>query len=415
MPARISVVGLHRQFWASAVLPVLTLSTLIGSHECVAAAEPSVPFRALAAAAPARSPHGAMPLEELLAGMPSLKAPLGRANVVAPIDAAASYSLAATGSDWHPTPVPMKEIGGLSGLPWPSGAACGGPNFEAWRGHKQDVQITFAPIDSFDNVVRFFNNWNVQKLSVKGPPVSVGLGLLTEDTRGQLTECANGAFDGYFKQIGTALVQQATDNAHIRLGWEANGKSFPWNAFEQVDAYKACFRRVVTALRSTAPRVKIDWQMNRKTKAADSPVDMYPGDDVVNTIGLSFYDRIPVANTQAVWDKIYNETRNGGPAGLGPWLSFTKAHKKKFMLGEWAISNGDYDGTDDSLFIRNMYSFLKTNAKSIAYESYFDCPKDGGTAHLVYPPDANPKAATAYQKFWNAGGPITAKRTNAQR
>ena len=413
MSVRAIVFGKHRRIGALPILPLLTAGALIGAQHAALAAGDLRPFAALAPALPAvASPYGAIPLDELLAGMPSLRVPLGQGNAVAPLDSAASYSLAATGSTWHPTPVPMKDIGGLSGLPWPSGAACGGPDFEAWRGHKQDVQVTFAPIDSFPNVVAWFDNWNVQKLSVKGPPVSVGLGLLTEDTRTQMADCANGAFDDYFKQIGTLLVQQATGNAHIRLGWEANGKSFPWNAYLQVDAYKACFRRAVAALRSTAPAVKIDWQMNRKTKAAASAVDMYPGDDVVDTIGLSLYDRIAVNSTQAVWDKMYNEMQGGGPAGLGTWLTFAKTHHKKFMLGEWAISNGVYDGTDNPLFIRNMYGFLKANATNIAYDSYFNCPKDAGTAHLVYPPDANPNASAAYQSAW-AGNMLRAVRSRA--
>ena len=56
---------------------------------------------------------------------------------------------------------------------------------------------------------------------------------------------------------------------------------------------------------------------------------MYPGDDVVDLIGVHYYDTGPLKNTQAIWDKYYNITYNNGPWGLGAWLKFARDHKKK--------------------------------------------------------------------------------------
>ena len=47
---------------------------------------------------------------------------------------------------------------------------------------------------------------------------------------------------------------------------------------------------------------------------------MYPGDDVVDVVGVHYYDSGPEKSTQALWDQYYNATYNGGPWGLGAWL-----------------------------------------------------------------------------------------------
>jgi len=55
---------------------------------------------------------------------------------------------------------------------------------------------------------------------------------------------------------------------------------------------------------------------------------------------------------------------------------------------------------DDPVYIANMYKFFKTNAASIAYETYFNAMPD---QHLLCPTTRFPRAAAMYKLLWNLG------------
>ena len=40
---------------------------------------------------------------------------------------------------------------------------------------------------------------------------------------------------------------------------------------------------------------------------------MYPGNDVVDLIGVHYYDTDLLKNTRGIWDKYYSMTFNNGP------------------------------------------------------------------------------------------------------
>ena len=88
-------------------------------------------------------------------------------------------------------------------------------------------------------------------------------------------------------------------NAIIRLGWEANGDWYPWRASANVEAWEAYFRRIVGVMRGVQPTVagvpaqafEFDLTYNRgNSGTAVTFESMYPGDDVVDIIGLDAYD-----------------------------------------------------------------------------------------------------------------------------
>ena len=328
--------------------------------------------------------------------LPALSPTISRAGIT-PWSAPRPYAAASNFG------VATSERGARSGLPWASGASCGGPGFERFRGRRQDVQVAFAPFSNWASMVSYFTKGNPAKLAGNGIPVSIGLGLLTQQTRGQLPACASGAFDGYFHQIGASLRGQGQGNAGIRLGWEANGDSFPWVIGQAPDAFKACFRRIAGILHEEAPGLDIEWHNARKGKLGFSNTTAYPGDDVVGDVALSYYDRTKASLTQGDWKSNYSLTKGGGPAGLGPWLAFARAHGKKLTISEWAVSARVYDGFDNALYIQNMHDFFAANAGSIGYEAYFNCPQDGN-AYQLYPGGANPNASAKYKSLWGAGG-----------
>lgn len=300
----------------------------------------------------------------------------------------------------------VAEAGPRSGLAWDSGGACADPSFESWRGRPLDVHIGYAPWNTWSNMLAWIKKGNPARLGKPGHKVSIGLGLLTRESEGRFRECAAGAFDKHFKEVGSSLVAQGKGDIHLRLGWEANGStSFPWYMGNDITTYRLCFQRAVTALRSTAPAVKIDWHMAKKGKLPVSVAEAYPGDAFVDHVAVSYYDRFAFNTTQAIWDTQFNRLHNGGPWGIGAWLAFAKSHGKPFSVPEWAVNDGyQPDGTDNALFVRNMGAFFKANAAHIGYEGYFNCPHADAGMYSIHPSKNNPAAAAAYFATWGRAG-----------
>lgn len=343
----------------------------------------------------------------------------GQAVAAAPVDlpellpsqaTTAMTPFSALGLDGAASTVPELQLashqsngsgsGKSSGLGWRSGAACHSSGFDSWRGRVSDAHNKFSGKDNFRSIVKLMQGSWLKQYSNKPGVFSLGLALLTNDTRGKFGDCNAGKFDGYFKDIGKALKSHGLGDAIIRLGWEANGSGFPWFAGKQPDAYKSCFKRQVKNLKSQAPGLKIEWTMRKDSGLGYSVEKIYPGNDVVDIVGVLYYDRWPNVHTESEWKASINEKKNGGPKGLATYLQFAKSHGKKLAVPEWAISDGhnDKSSKDNPFFIEKMFQFFKANAGSIAYETYFNC--DPASAYKIYPSHYNPKASAKYQQLW---------------
>ncbi|MGH3565067.1 MAG: glycosyl hydrolase [Pseudonocardia sp.] len=229
------------------------------------------------------------------------------------------------------------------------------------------------------------------------PTLTIGIAMLPTVEQSSFAQCATGSYDRYFRDVGSSLVRLGRGEAIVRLGWEANGDWYAWSMGDDVDNYKACFRREAQAMRSTAPDLIIDWNMNKESKMSSSVADAYPGDDVVDIVGVDFYDMYPGYSDQAAWDGDYMATQNGGPRGLGTWLEFARSHGKKLSVPEWGLNTGTGGGTDSAFYIEAMHKFFVANSADIAYETYFNLQSPG---FMIYPAGINPDASATYQDLW---------------
>ena len=287
-----------------------------------------------------------------------------------------------------------------SGLPWRSGASTDDlAAFETWRGRELDVFETWPNRGNWTEIRNPDIYGAVSAFNGRAGTLSIGIAMLPEDKSGSFATCATGAYDQYYKDIGRKLVSLGRGDSFVRLGWEANGDWYAWSIGSDAQRYINCFRKQATALRSTAPGVRIDWNMNKDSHITGSVADAYPGDAWVDVIGVDFYDAWPAYRTQSAWDGDYSATQNGGPRGLGSWLAFAQAHGKPLSLPEWGLSNdGDGgDGADDTLYIQNIFSFLQTNAAHIAYEAYFNL-QDAG--FMILPAGKNPNGSAKYKSLF---------------
>jgi len=302
----------------------------------------------------------------------------------------------------------------VSGLGWRSGTNTGGyPCIADLRGRPLDVLNVYLAPPSFPQMVQNSGAW-VQRYGSKAPLLVVSMALVPANNKGQFAQCAAGAFDGYFRQIGANLQPSPAQGIVVRLGWEANLGSglHPWglDGDAQAPAWRQCWRHAALALKAGGPRLQLEWTISKKTQnralhvlgtGPDDP-GMYPGDDVVDHWGTHQYDAWPLKNTQALWDQYYMATYNGTPWGIGAWLAEAQKHGKQLAVGEWGIkqlSNQTAAQADDPVFTDNMYRFFRDHAAGIAYESYFNATTTSG-GHALCPGTSYPRAAATYKQDW---------------
>ena len=180
-----------------------------------------------------------------------------------------------------------------------------------------------------------------------------------------LKEVADAAHDTDF-EIAAKSIAASQPGAIARIGWEMNGDWFPWAARGVEADYIAAYRRVVAIFRKASPRFTFAWCPNAG-RLNSSPELAYPGDDVVDTIGLDIYDAPSAVAPAEAWKSAFE-----GPFGLR-WLEdFATRHGKPMHIGEWGV--GLKDAPDNPYFVEKMSEWLRRHAGAIAFHVYFDAP-----------------------------------------
>jgi hypothetical protein len=221
-----------------------------------------------------------------------------------------------------------------------------GVDFYAQSTWEDYVRLNWVPgiwnkLNPARNVV-----WSVP-LTVKGTP---------------LADVASGMHDAEFEAAARAIAA-AQPKAVIRLGWEMNLVSMAWFAKGQEADYIKAFRRVVEIFRRYSSDFKYDWCPGWGPQ--DSAADLaYPGDDVVDYIGLDVYDFKYEGSAGERWEKFYLKA----PFGLQWHRDFAARHGKAMSYPEWGVGNFG----DNAFFIQQMHDWFVENAGNIAYAAYFD-------------------------------------------
>jgi hypothetical protein len=277
------------------------------------------------------------------------------------------------------------------------------PAFTKWLGRPPDRVLDFLAYDSWASL-ESDAAWTCTSWRGSGPhplvsAVTFSLPLTVSGT--PLADVASGRHDQSFRTVGLALAANGWGGSIIRLGWEFNGAWMPWAAGRDPAAYVAAFRHVVVLLRSIpGTSFRFDWccAWGRNAIAPDL---VYPGDDVVDVVGMDVYTRYynPLnADPGRRWG-----TYATLPYGLNWLASFSAAHRKGMSVPEWGTGealtvDGGSGGGDDPLFVRNMAAFLAANRA--VYSDYWDYhatdydaavsdgehPKSGAALRLLFGP-----------------------------
>lgn len=213
-----------------------------------------------------------------------------------------------------------------------------------------------------------------------------------------LADLARGAFDAEILHIARGFVAAGHGNAVMRLGWEFNGPWSPWDAARDPAGFVAGWRRCVGLMRGVpGAAFRFDW--NPILGRSSIPPDRaWPGDDVVDVIGLDVYNQswaVPRPTPEARWRELRTQ-----PYGLDWHRAFAAARGKPRSFPEWGTGRrpDGSGGGDDPHFIAAMAAWLR--APDIAYHAYWDFP-----AEDYYAPISTgefPRAAAMFRRHFGA-------------
>jgi hypothetical protein len=218
-----------------------------------------------------------------------------------------------------------------------------------------------------------------------------------------LKDVADGQHDAEFEAAAKA-ISEAQPRAIIRMGWEMNVQSMAWFAKYQEADYIRAFRRVVDIFRRHSSGLKYDWCPGWGPQ--DSPADLaYPGDDVVDYVGLDVYDFRFEGSAAERWDHFYLKP----PFGLQWHKEFATRHGKAMSYPEWGVGNFG----DNPFFIRQMHDWFVENESNIVYAAYLmstDCGRRKSTTASFRNPKGFFKSFLGVNPKLAGGGPFRSQR-----
>lgn len=283
--------------------------------------------------------------------------------------------------------------------------------YERWLGRDVDLVVDFSTRATWADIAaprHLLKTW-------RGTPYRQvqSVALLPEaDDSATIAAGAAGAYDDHYRELATRLVAAGQSDAILRLGWEFNLPDSRW-ATDDSEAFITYWRRVVAAMRSVPEQhFEFDWNPNNGSSAHDA-VAYYPGDDVVDYVGIDAYD---VAYTPRTYPypvdcpvdcrldrqkRAWSSAVYGGPRGLQFWAAFAARHGKPMSLPEWGLWRRDdgHGGAENLYYLNKMADFIRDPANHVAYHAYFEFDGPDGEHQLMVD---YPTAGVLYRRLFGS-------------
>jgi hypothetical protein len=202
---------------------------------------------------------------------------------------------------------------------------------------------------------------------------------------------AAGYFRGYARVLATNLIRHHMGHAVIRLGTEANGTwendSVGDTAVEQREWVEFWRITALTMKAVSGAHFTFDWGVSNGPRQIPFR-DYYPGNDVVDSIGVDVYDAAPEGTRRRFG---YVDTEAGGLSAIA---AFAHSHGKPLIIPEWGMLPSSRRGVGgDPSFVRGIAKFIVTS--HVTEESYFF----NGEAAAVL--GSSPQSVAQYRGLFN--------------
>ena len=223
--------------------------------------------------------------------------------------------------------------------------------------------------------------------------VSVPLCMQADAGGYDLAGAASGAYDTKYRSLFTTIRNRNVGNLILRIGWEFNGGWYPWGASAppswtasatRAALFVQAYRRCAAIAREVLPNALLDWNCAFGNMGVSTQT-FYPGDDVVDVIGMDIYNAIdpdqPTWTDARRWDHFL--TANNG---LNWLATFAGQHKKKISFPEWGTGYKKATGSttnvsrDSATWVNSMVAWIA--AHDVFYANYFHYPAPDGQWQL---------------------------------
>ncbi|MFJ6215825.1 glycoside hydrolase family 26 protein [Streptomyces sp. NPDC092296] len=298
------------------------------------------------------------------------------------------------------TAVPGHEVpfGAFLGS-WEDGVRSIGPLARWLGGANVQVGHTYLSGDQWSDiegdpaVLAPWSRWRLaraDRMLVLGVPMQAdNEGEVGDDeVRELIHRGVEGDFDRHFLRLARTLVGLGATDTVLVLGWEMNGTTYTHRCAPDPDGWRLYWRRIVSVLRSVpGQRFRFDFAPSRGLDAVPW-TRCYPGDDVVDVLGMDNYDQAPGRGFDDYVDQ---------PYGLRHQVEFAAAHGKPVSYPEWGL----FRYGDDPEFVRRMMDWVRTH--DTLYQTATDyCP------HGFWQCDRNPRSSEVYRELLSGspGAPL---------
>lgn len=255
-------------------------------------------------------------------------------------------------------------------------------------GHTYLPGETWSGIEGADGFLDSWSRWRrarADRLFVLNVPMLERneAGVPDHEVRSLLRRGASGAFDAHFRTLAKRLVDRGVPDTVLVLGWEMNGVTYTHRCGPDPAAWKRYWTRIVSVMRSVpGQKFRFDFTSSRGRDAVPW-TKCYPGDDVVDVIGMDAYDQ----PAHMSFDRQVSE-----PYGLRQHVRFAAAHGKPVSYPEWGL----FRNGDNPVYMRRMLAWIDEHKP--LYNTLTDyCP------HGVWQCDDNPRSARIYRAALSGG------------
>ncbi len=208
----------------------------------------------------------------------------------------------------------------------------------------------------------------------------------------RISMCAAGRFDGHYRALGRNLQRMKLGDSIVRIAWEAHGYWNPWSYRNNPAEWRSCWRRAAQMVKAEAPGLRTNWNVGDDNGGARPDFrysvnlrgldSFYPGDDVVDEIGIDNYASPRITDYDAFF---------GTDVGaLGWFVQLAAKHGKPLSFPEWGLwdnrAKNSADGSrDDPAYIEQMHRWMTDPAHRVSWAAYFDINVNNGIVHQLQP------------------------------
>lgn len=267
------------------------------------------------------------------------------------------------------------------------------------------------PIDGLHVYTADNNSWWAGNGVSWSPPPKAILTTIAYGDASSVVDMGKAARGDYNAQWLSWLKANAANTpapvVAARIWQEINGNWMPWSVNmtggTSIDGTKngmpwpkatiiAAWRNMATQVRTAFPKAVIEWNLSAGMGWPGQPgdgsgFDLYPGDDLVEVLGIDVYEM----------GQDFATTQSGAGVNLTNLAAFAVAHNKLLAVSETASAN--CDGT----YLTDWATWLDNQGSRAAYFAWYEA-NNAPNSNILNVTSGQPGAcpATSLQAAWNA-------------